>query len=181
MRLKLSVAVVGFLLAGGVCAHAQAPQTSYYSNATNPAYGGQQPAPVPFYNNGANAQPFSMEQMIAGKNAPSYNYGNNGAQQPYGFNNGANMDMSGSLSPAQVEMLRAQRNAAAQNFEAQYLANMQQQMGANGASQYQGNAFSQLYNKATEDDEPAPKKRRVVYKEKNNPLITPPRLFDPDQ
>lgn len=200
MRWKFPVAVLGFLMMAGVHAQAQTQDNLYY----NPQSSGG----VPIYNNGTNAQPFPMEQVVAGRNAPSYDYN---PVKPYGVDTGA----GNSLTSDQIEMLRAQRNAAAQNFEAQYLASLQQQrmgqfgqvpqmgqlgqagpigqlgggqlgqlgqLGMNAASQLPGNPFGQLYGGMTENGEKqAPRKRKVVYKEKNNPLIIPPRLFDPDQ
>ena len=85
MRLFVSLAVLG-LACAAMPAMAQqttttSPQVVYavpmYNASPNsyyqPGVGGS-----PVYNNGS-AQPYAMNQMIAGKNAPSYNFNRNNA------------------------------------------------------------------------------------------------------
>ena len=183
MRIRLSIAVLGLSMAGIVPAMAQnnvqTGQTYYNAPIYNAPQGySQTQGNVPIYNSG-NVQPLPMQQMIAGQNAPSYNYN---TVQPYGTNN--SNTYGGAITPEQANAIRASRNAQAQAYEAQYMQQLQQQAQGiapnNNSSAYQGNAFSQLYNREDDADK-VPTKRRVVYNERNNPLITPPRLFNPDQ
>ncbi len=181
--LKSGAAILGVTLAIAIPAFAQTNAQNTQTYNAQPVYNA-----APVYNSGANVQPYSMQQAIAGKNAPSYNYNPN--PQPYNFNATGNQNAYGSnafgaMTPEQATMLRAQRDAQAQAYQAQYMEQLraQQQGGVySNSSAYQGNAFSQLYNSfGQKDEEKVPTKRRVVYREKNNPLIEPPRLFNPDQ
>lgn len=135
-------------------------------------------ANVPVYNNAA--QPLPMEQLIAGKNAPSYNY--NAPVQPYnlgGTTAGGSTNMSGApLSPAQVAQMRANRNAQAQQYEQQYLQQAQQQIsGVSAPEGYMGNPYSAAYGQ----QQIRPTKKRLLYKERDDLMPVPPRLFNPDQ
>lgn len=156
--------------------------TTYYTSQSNGA--------APIYNNGSNVQPLPMQQMIAGKNAPSYNFNSgSSAYTAFGSSNPmANVTSIGSLTPEQDAYIRAQNQTQAQGgYGAQqpfgYQQNQYQQPAQNGASSYQGNAFSGLYNNpfGTTPVADIPTKKKVVYKERNNPLVDPPRLFNPDQ
>ncbi len=158
-----------------------------YNGAGSTAYSTQN-GQAPVYNN--TGAPFPMEQMIAGKNAPSYNYNraNSRAQASiYGGNylSGGN---GGALTPQEAEAIRAQRNAQAQAYQAEYMASLQQQAAMqaqqNGvnSSLYQGSQFSNLYSSSQgEGAVKKPTQRRVIYKEKNDPLVTPPPLFNLDR
>jgi len=202
MRLKLSLAVLGLLMAGTAPSLAQNPQTQqgyypvqpiYNTNTAVPYFQSQNGA-SPNYNNGTNAPAFPMQQMIAGKNAPSYNYNTTGGPQPYN-NFGNNNPANGPTPMDQIQGGSYQRDLAGLAYQQQYMQDyqkmlaqqqsqlqQQQQQPQNAPSAYQGNAFSQLYANAAGPDKPAaPKKQRVVYKERNNPLIVPPRLFNPDE
>ncbi len=159
--------------------------TTYYTNAPN---GGG----APIYNNGTNVQPLPMQQMIAGRNAPSYNF-NNGNQAYTGFGANSNpmsgVTSIGSLTPQQDAYLRAQQqsqNAGSfgqfgnNTYQQQYY--QQQQQAGNTA--YQNNGFSGFTGNnpfGTTPTAGVPTQKRVVYKERNNPLVDPPRLFNPDQ
>jgi hypothetical protein len=198
MRLKLSVAVLGLLMAGSLPALAQtnaqqqqpnayyAPSAPVYNTGNSVPYYSQQNGTTPIYNNNPNTPTLPMNQMIAGKNAPSYNYN---ANQAYSFNDPTSLAGAslGSLSPEQANMVRAQRDANAQAYQQAYQQqlqdqqNQQQQMQQSGASQYQGGQFAQLYANATgQQQKPVSTKKRVIYKEMNNPLVAPPRLFNTD-
>jgi len=194
MRLKLSLAVMGLLLAGTAPALAQNTQTQQqggYGYTATPVYntrtGGTYYVPqgngaAPVYNNGNNVPLLPMQQMIAGKNAPSYSYGN----QPQPYNNFGTPAANG-YAPTQMQGGMLPRDMSAFQPVQGFVPAMpgyqqQQQPQNNGASMYQGNAFSQLYANATGDQQkPAPTKKRVVYKQMNNPLTEPPRLFNPDE
>ncbi len=199
MRFNMSVAVLGLILAGTMPAHAQNNNTFYsqgnsnsgYSNNnyTNSyansysnngysgnSYGAGSNTFKPLYN--TNAQP-----TIPGRNAPSYNFnGNNSnAIQPYSFGNGSNNFYN--ASPQQQQGYNGQ-NQGQFGYQQQYAGSLQQN--AN-----KGATFGQLYNGGTTAttnngngqlfQQQAPTQRRVTYNERNNPLTTPPRLFDPDQ
>jgi hypothetical protein len=200
MRYILSLAVLGLAVGAGAPAFAQQQQGQQPSYV----YQGQQQQnnnPVfnnlgtyreninnnPYYNSGANLQMLPMQQMVAGKNGPSYAFGNRQEQQQNslygdgGFGGGV-----GGISPQQANALRAQRNANAAAYQQQYFNSVnqreaqqyaQQQQGMTG-SQYQGAQFNQLY---TDNQQPKPVKKKVIYNELNNPLKEPPRLFNPDR
>lgn len=196
MRLFVSFAVLGIMVSASVPAMAQqtttTPQTGYVAQQpiyTMPVYNSSstnyyQPGTngTPVYNNSPSAQPFAMNQMVAGQNAPSYNYNRNKSYGNFGSDPLANMDLS-SMTPEQARLVRAQRNARAQQAQADYLASLQGQQPpggmVNNANPY--TQAGQMYNPFAAPEKEKPKQRRVVYNEKNNPLVTPPRLFNPDQ
>lgn len=200
MRTILSLAILG-ILAGAVPAFAQQQQqqSSYTYGSqrnNNPVYNSfsdYQDNPnrdglysQNVYNSGANRQILPLDQMVAGRNAPSYAYGGNQQRTQanlYG-NGGGFGNMSGALSPDQARQLRSQRDANAQAYQQQYMDSLRQQQQNNpypnpqmAGSQYQGSQFEQLY---AENDEPKPVKRKVLYKQLKNPLKEPPRLFNTD-
>lgn len=207
MRFCLSVAVFVSVLASGfpVQAQQQQQQRSSYVYSGNygsgaPVYNGAQGAAsgagTSLYNSGTNLQLLPMQRMIAGQNAPSYTYrGQNQGTQPYtNYNAGPlSLDPSaiGSLTPEQAQLIREQRNAQANAYQQQYLEQLrqrdlnnpyllqQQEQMMNGSSQYQGSQFSQLYANAGQKKPQV--KRKVIYNELNNPLVEPPRLFNPDR
>lgn len=157
--------------------------TTYYTNAPN---GGG----APIYNNGTNVQPFPMQQMIAGRDAPSYNFNGNQAYTGFGANSNpmSGVTSIGSLTPQQDAYLRAQQQSQNSGNVGQFGNNTYQQQyyqQQDGSSAYQGSAFSGLYNNnspfGTTPTAGTPTQKRVVYKERNNPLVDPPRLFNPDQ
>jgi len=195
MRYRLFPALLGFAVCAALPAAAQDNTQTNWQQQQQPVYavpmylspnGSQQyntQGGVPVYNN--NAQPLPVEQLIAGKNAPSYNYNNNAYTGFGGSNPLSNVTSIGSLTPQQEAMVRAQRDAQAAAYQRDYLAGLGQQgttpvPTSTGSSGYQGEAFSQLYNGIGQEQQQAPVRRRVVYREKNNPLTTPPRLFSID-
>jgi|GEM_PF-6011501 len=192
MRLFVTVAILGLM--AGTPAMAQTmttntgtptgpviysvPMYNGVSGATQ--YQGGVNGTAPIYNN-ATAQPLPLNQMAAGKNAPSYNYNNT---RPYtGFMGGdpmSGMDY-GNLTSEQRRMIDQQAAARAAQEQA-YFTNMQrQQMQQQGQMNPYLQGASQLYNSYGQPEQQKPKQRRVVYNERNNPLVTPPRLFNPDQ
>lgn len=204
MRLIVSLVVLGLAVSASAPAMAQqtttttsgygymqpngfVPQQPVYTspvyNQTSNSYYQPNKTGTPVYNNSSSARPLPLQQMVAGKNAPSYSYGGNQAYSQYGSDPLANMDIA-SMSPEQARLVRAQRNARAQQAQADYLASLQGQqppggMVTNNSSYAQ--TSGQIYNQLVAPEKEKPKQRRVVYNEKNNPLVTPPRLFNPDQ
>lgn len=199
MRLFATVAILG--LVSGMPAMAQTtttntgasnPQMIYAVPVYNAMPSGtqyQQGSPT-VYNNGT-ASPLPLQQMTAGKNAPSYNY--NGAAPYSGFNTGGNpmagADMS-NLTPEQRRYIDAQ--TAANYQQEQYMREQQNRQALQQQQQMlqqQQQPFAQTnsylgtgnFNNPFAEPEQKPKQRRVVYNERNNPLVTPPRLFNPDQ
>jgi hypothetical protein len=194
MRLFASVALLGLMVAMPAMA-----QNTYTTTNTGgvpgsavyavPMYNGVSGATqyqtglngAPVYNNAAQ-QPLPLNQLAAGKNAPSYNY--NTANQAYtGFTGGnvmAGADLA-NLTPEQRRMIDQQAAARAAQEQA-YLNSLQQQQ---AQQQGQMNPYlqgaTQMYNNFNQPEQQKPKQRRVVYNERNNPLTTPPRLFNPDQ
>lgn len=188
------------LLAAGLSVPALAQaQTGYnpYAPVYNSTSAGQSyytpnaNGTAPIYNNSNMTQPVPLQQYIAGKNAPSYNFNNNPNQvQPYG-GFGAQGPTPG--TPAYTQM---------QNQQYQQQLQQQQQQEA-AASTYglrqppmQGGVPGMGYNPSnigannygfnngpfgTAQQQQVPKKRRVVYKQLNDPLKEPARLFDPNQ
>lgn len=174
MRIILSVAIAGIIL--GVNVPAMADTDTQSSQGYVPS----QSAPAPsLYNAGPTAKPY-----VAGKNAPSYSYNTNA--KPFGFDaNGEGNSTVGSITPEQAIAMRAQRDAQAQAYEKQYLENLQKQRAAGSgylppeaAAVYQTGADGVRRLVMPEEEKPAPKKRRVVKREQDNPLSTPPRLFN---
>jgi len=196
MRLFVSLAVLG-LVSATVPAMAQQtttttqPQAMYgvpmYNSTGNSYYQGT-PSGAPVYNNGG-ARPLPLNQIVAGKNAPSYNYNQNNAYTGFGASGNplAGADY-GNLTSEQSRYIDQQREYRAQQEQQAYMQSMQQvqqqqqtwqqqpQQGAVGYMQ----GLNQGYNPFAQPEE-KPKQRRVVYNERNNPLATPPRLFNPDQ
>ncbi|PZO80894.1 MAG: hypothetical protein DI626_11140 [Micavibrio aeruginosavorus] len=193
----LAIAATGAL---GFAGPSMAQNTNYYgvpnyNTGTGTTYytPSQNGGGAPVYNNGANVQPFPMQQMIAGRNAPSYNF-NNGNQAYTGFGTNSNpmsgVTSIGSLTPQQDAYLRAQQQSQNSGSFGQFGNNTYQQQyyqqQPNGNAQNQGGAFSGFYNNGnspfgTTPTAGVPTQKRVVYKERNNPLVDPPRLFNPDQ
>lgn len=161
---------VMMLSACAVAASTPAMAQQSYSNTNN----------VPVYNTGA--APLPMDQMIAGRNAPSYNYNTGANIQPY--NSGNSMGARGAgapLSPAQVAQMRANRDAQAQQYEQQYLQQAAQQaQSAASPDGYLGQAYNSVYGQPQQQQQ-RPTKKRLLYKENDDLMPIPPRLFNPDQ
>lgn len=171
MRFVLSVTVAICALmvpCGGVMAQTQATTTS-----GSPYYGA-----VPAYN--TNAVPVPLTQMVAGQNAPSYNYNQASANtvQPYNFNAGPTgqyYQPQGTLTPEQEAMLEAQMIQQSM---------MQQPMAQNGNNYLQAQLSQLTQGPFANQSSDVPTKRtvkRVVRNGLNDPLKAPPRLFNPDQ
>jgi hypothetical protein len=141
---------------------------SYYAPSTTGA--------IPVYNNLSSTPPQPVQQYVAGKNAPSYPNPNTQVQ-PYNFQN------PNSLYGNQTEA-EHQATIYQQQLLAQGLQQQQQQQAAYGQQPY-----TNAYNNygltggpfGNTPDSQLPKRRRVLYKELNNPLKEPTRLFNPDQ
>lgn len=187
MRLFVSVAVLGLVAAMPVMAQTTTTNTGtpsgpvlyavpMYNGVSGPTQYQAGVAGAPIYNNTAQ-QPLPLNQMAAGKNAPSYNYN---STRPYtGFMGGdplAGADYA-NLTPEQRRLIDQQAAARAAQEQAFYTNMQKQQMQQNPYIQ----GASQLYSNYTQEEPQVQKQRRVVYKERNNPLTTPPRLFNPDQ
>src|SRR5690606_22491751 len=120
------------------------------------------------------------EQMIAGKNAPSYTIDNRNNAYT-GYNN---------MSEQQKAYQVLQQDRANEAARQEYLASLRSRMTSNttgtgnntvgNSSVYQGSAYSSLYNNNQQQQQQRPTRRKVVYNERNNPLVTPPRLFSID-
>lgn len=182
MRLKLPLLTLGLVLYAFAPAMAQnqASTTPYYNTTTQtPTYYNQTTnGTVPFYNNGNTTPALPIQQMVAGKDAPSYNYNSNNGVQPYNF--GAT---SSSYSPQPTMTQEQQAAAYQQTLQAQLAAQQaaQQQLQQQQYGQANLQALTQYPNSPFGTAPQAPKQRKVVYKELNNPLKDPPRLFNPDQ
>lgn len=144
---------------------------------------GGTPTANPYFN--TQAQPMPMEQMVAGRNAPSYNFG--GDSNAYtGFGGGTGSggyNSIGVMTPEQAQLFNRQREAAALAYQNEYLAGLQQQAQPQQQAapmQQQQQNFAAPFMGGQQQAAP-PVRRRVVYREMNNPLATPPRLFNPDQ
>lgn len=188
MRFIHVLGLAGFVLCG-VTGAALAQQNSGGSYLYVPSTGNVGYAPqgatgaIPFYNN--TAQPLPMDQLVAGKNAPSYNYRNN--TQPYNLSPQRGGD--GTMTGAQFEQLRSGRDQRAQQYENEYLQRLADRdaalngsgQGAAGTAQGYLNNAQSLYNGNGQKQDQPKRKKRLVYREDANPLATPPRLFDPDQ
>lgn len=135
---------------------------------------------VPIYNSGAN--PLPMEQMIAGKNAPSYNYNSNKVQ-PYNLGGTGSMSSGAGapLTPDQVAQMRANRNAQAQQYEQHYLQQAQNQLqGVTAPDGYAAQGYNALYGGQQQQQQQRPTKKRLLYKQGEDMMPTPPRLFNID-
>ncbi len=182
MRLSLALGVAGFVLCSAGGAMAQQYQTTNGPVVYVPSTSGQEyyatGNSVPFYNN--TAQPLSMDQLVAGKNAPSYNYNTTKPYNlaPNNFGNGG----QGPLTGDQIQQMRAARDARAQQYEAEYMQRLaDQNVPVEGMAATAQNA-REYYNGLTQPEPQAkPKKKRLVYRQDANPLQAPPRLFNPDQ
>lgn len=190
MRLFVSLATLGMAFAMPAAMAQQTtttttqPQVVYavpmYNASPNNYYQNGVGNTAPVYNN-ANAQPYAMNQMVAGKNAPSYNYSKTNAYT--GFTNTGDPLVGAdfaNLTPEQSRYIEQQRQFRLQQEQQAYLqqqGQFQQQPQQQAAGYMQG--LNQGYNPFVEPEKP--KQRRVVYKERNNPLVTPPRLFNPEQ
>lgn len=130
--------------------------------------------PMPVYNQGAT--PIPLTQMVAGQNAPSYNY-NQTAVQPYSF--GASTSTTSGQYYAPQGTLTPQQEAAlqAQILQQQYMPQSDtNNLAAQLAQLNQGPFGTQA------DDQPTKRTvKRVVRNALNDPLKPPPRLFNPDQ
>ncbi len=134
---------------------------------------------VPVYNNAANTPSLPLEQMVAGKNAPSYNY--NQTTQPYTF--GAGTSGPNAFTAEQEAQVQAQYQAQLQ-AQQQYINSLYQQNpagGQPGAAAVANGLTGGIFGTTPSDQAAAPKQRRLVYRERNNPLSAPPLLFNPDQ
>lgn len=177
MRFTVFIGVATLALMAGtdpVLAQNNQQANPYYAAPTGGNYytnnsGGM----VPYYNNSAQPVP---QAMVAGKNAPSYSY-NRGAQPYNNFNSMGNTN-GAPMSPQDAASMRAQRDQQAQLYQQQYYQQAQN-MGQAGM----GGAYNTLQNAvAPQQQQPAVKTtKRLVYRESDNPLSTPPRLFNPDQ
>lgn len=188
MRLLASLAVLGIMVAASAPAWAQNNQTTQtYTSRTNsaPMYNGgnvyyNNNGNVPVYNN--TGRPLPMEQLVAGKNAPSYTSPGNAYTGFSGYTSNPLQNMNpAAMTPEQSRLISAQREA----MQADYLTNLQrlqEDLNRQALATQQQKAYGTPYNQyGGQVQQTAPVQRRVVYKEKNNPLSTPPRLFNPDQ
>lgn len=172
---------VHVLMMSACAAVASAPaiaQQLYVSPSSQSYYADGNSAPI--YNNSGN--PLPMEQMIAGKNAPSYNYNSGSNIQPYNSvgSGSSSLTNDGSpLTPAQVAQMRANRDALAQKYQEQYLQQAgQQSQGVVAPENFAGAAYNSVYG---QPEQQRPTKKRLLYKERDDLMPTPPRLFNPDQ
>lgn len=141
----------------------------------------QQAQRPPLYNTAMpNAQ-------VAGRNAPSYNFDSPSTPsiQPYTFNSGTNnnpysQQQQGSAQYYLNELAKQeQATRAAQGNYGRPQAPLYGQIPNPAANTGYGN---QMYgNQFMPQEQKKPVKRRVVYKDRNNPLTEPTRLFNPDQ
>lgn len=184
MRLTLSSMVFGIAVCGILPVAAKAQSQSTYVplyNATGtPYYSATQSGGVPVYNNNPNAPILPMEQMVAGKNAPSYNYNQTSQAYTFGTTTGANGTSQAALTPQQQAEMEAQYQAQLQAQQA-YLNSIAQQQAGNGNGLLTGGPFGTTPVGDEDASGQAPKQRRVIYREVNSPLAAPPRLFNPDQ
>jgi len=150
------------------------------------------------YNSGGSvvAQPQAGPPLFV---TPSYSYNDNNSFTNFGGNGNSSTSI-GIVSPEQATALRRQREAQAAAYQRELLSRAQtpaqmlpsgnaqqlqaqpgQQAQANAeGSSYQGRAFEHLYA-GEEGTARRPVQRRVLYKELNNPLAEPPRLFNLDR
>lgn len=190
MRFSHVLAMAGFVLcsvSGIAMAQQQQQQTTgpvvYVPQS---GYVGYAPTNngVPFYNNTAN--PLPMDQLVAGKNAPSYNYK---GTKPYNLAPG-NYGSGDTMTEDQFYQSRADRDTRAQQYQNEYLQRLAERDAAAGGYGQQAaasaqNSYSNVqtrYNNIVNPQANQPKKKkRLVYRKDADPLMAPPRLFDPDQ
>jgi hypothetical protein len=158
-------------------AHAQ---SSYQTVTPSGGYvytGNQNTSAAPIYNSGA--QPIPMQQMIKGKNAPSYNF--RGKTQPYN-NFGTMSNKSGPMTLEEAERMRAMRDQQAMEYERNRIAKVNAQNAAPANQMTQGlGQYGQMYQSLTGTQQQPARKKRLIQREDDNPLRAPPRLFNPDQ
>jgi hypothetical protein len=178
MRFSHVLGLAGFVLSsfgGTALAQNSGGSFLYVPSTGNVGYAPQgTTGAVPFYNN--TAQPLPMDQMIAGKNAPSYSYRNE--IKPYNLGNQSSGD--GTMSAEDFMRARSSRDQRAQQYENEYLQRLAARDAAlNGNSQA---SAGQGYSASSSIQQAQPKrKKRLVYREDANPLAAPPLLFNPDQ
>lgn len=172
MRFGSFLVVAGFVLCGAAgVSHAQTPL--YVPMTSQQAYGATQSGGAPVYNN--QGQPLPMDQLIAGKNAPSYNYN---APKPYNLN--PTTYGNGVMSAEQVEQARAARNARAQQYAQEYMQQANESQFGQQAQQSIGGAANAYGNYTGQQQPQKPKKKRLITREQDQILQTPPRLFNID-
>lgn len=172
MRFGSFLVVAGLTLCG--MAGAAVAQTPLYIPMTSQqGYGTTQSGNVPVYNN--LGSPLPMDQMIAGKNAPSYNYN---APKPYNLN--PTTYGNGVLTADQVARARAERNARAQQYAQEYMQQATESQYGQQAQQAMGGVANAYGNYMEPQQTQKPKKKRLVYREQDEILQTPPRLFNID-
>jgi hypothetical protein len=191
--MRFGVFLMVMLVSGSGLAFAQnsfSPTTTIQPYAAPQLYvaPGGVPTASPYFN--TQAQPLPMEQMVAGRNAPSYDF-NGSANTFTGFGSGTGNTgyvSGGIMTPEQAQLFNRQREAAALAAQNEYLASLQQQSQMQQQQQPQAAPMmmQQTQNFAApflggQGQAAAPMRRRVLYREMNNPLATPPRLFNPDQ
>lgn len=188
MRFTHVLGLAGFVLcsvAGGALAQQQQQGSVVYVPMTGVQ--GYQPnsnGAVPFYNNAAG--PLPMDQLVAGKNAPSYSY--RGQTRPY--NLAPSNTGNDTMTQDQFLQMRSDRDKRAQQYENEYLQRLADrdaaaggygQQAAASAQNYYSNAQTQYNNVMNPQANQPKKKKRLVYRQDANPLNAPPRLFNPDQ
>lgn len=188
MRLFASFVVLGIMTAAApawaqnnTTTQTYTPRTNYvpmYNNGGNAYYNNA--GNVPVYNN--TASPLPMEQLVAGKNAPSYTSPGTAYTGFSGYTSDPMQNMNASaMTPEQSRYISAQREA----MQAEYMTNLQrlqEDLNRQALATQQQKTYGGQYNQyGGQVQQTAPVQRRVVYKEKNNPLVTPPRLFNPDR
>lgn len=174
MRLGSTILVAGLAVLTAGSAQAQ---TSYQATtpSTGYVYTGNQNTASPIYN--TNSQPLPMQQMIKGKNSPSYNF--KGSSQPYNF--GTRDDKSGPMTVEEADRIRAMRDAQAAEYEKNLVARINAQNAApNGQAGTNGYGDLRQFLPGAQQPQPQ-RKKRLVYREDADPLRIPPRLFNPDQ
>lgn len=196
MRILATAAFLGMVSILSSSAWAQSNNTGYtplYNTSTTaPVYYSATNGVVPVYNNSQTTPYLPMDQMVAGKNAPSYDFNQTNNAYQFGTN-GQVYGGSGAITPAQQAQLDAQyqalQDAQLQAAQQQYLNSLQpqQQVAPGALASYNSIGYPGNYNLVggpygtTPAASAAPTQRRVRYKELNNPLKAPPRLFNPDQ
>jgi hypothetical protein len=192
MRFALSAAVLALIVSvSPALAQNQQGNVQYvpvYNAGNNPVYFAATPqGGTPVYNN-TSAPPVPLKQMIAGKNAPSYVYKDPSQVQPYNFQSGGNAyQPQGTMTPQEEAAIRAQQyqeqlmNSLGQNGQNMGGVSTEQSILAGGGAPIDFSTLTGGPFGNTQQQQARPTKKRVLYKERNNPLVTPPRLFNPDQ